>query len=149
MGDTFRNPGWTDVERYGNSMKTIEEVRKFFAKDRFATDSGAYIEEIGECYAKCSMRLNEHHKNAVGNVMGGVHFTLADFTFAVAANWQKTGVVSLNSTVTYLGKVKGDTLIAEAICVKEGRSTNCYRIDIKDNQGNDVAMVTITGYRME
>lgn len=128
-------------------MKTIEEVRDFFAKDRFATDAGAYIEEIGENYAKCSMKIDGHHRNAVGGVMGGVHFTLADFTFAVATNWQKAGVVSLNSTITYLGMVKGDTLIAESFCVKEGRTTNCYRIDIKDNLGNDIAMVTITGYR--
>lgn len=128
-------------------MKTIEEVREFFAKDRFATDAGAYIEEIGENYAKCSMKLDGRHRNAVGDVMGGVHFTLADFTFAVATNWQKAGVVSLNSAITYLGMVKGDTLIAEASCVKEGRTTNCYRIDIKDNLENEVAMVTITGYR--
>ena len=130
-----------------SDMKTIEEVREFFAKDRYATESGAYIEEIGDCYAKCSMKLGEHHKNAVGNVMGGVHFTLADFTFAVASNWQQAGVVSLNATITYLGMIKGDTLIAEAFCIKEGRTTNCYRIDIQDNLGNDVATVTITGYR--
>jgi acyl-CoA thioesterase len=128
-------------------MKTIEEIREFFAKDRFATDANAYIEEVGDCYAKCSMKLSEHHKNAVGGVMGGVHFTLADFTFAVATNWQKAGVVSLSSTITYLSPVKGDELIAEAFCVKEGRNTNCYRIDIHDNLMNYVATVNITGYR--
>ena len=88
-------------------LKTIEEVRALFAKDRYATDSGAYIEEIGEHYAKCSIRLDERHRNAVGAVMGGVYFTLADFTFAVATNWKKPEVVSLNSTVTYLAPAKG------------------------------------------
>lgn len=100
-------------------LKTIEEVRALFAKDRYATDSGAYIEEIGEHYAKCSIRLDERHRNAVGAVMGGVYFTLADFTFAVATNWKKPEVVSLNSTVTYLAPAKGELLIAEAFCVKE------------------------------
>ena len=128
-------------------MKTMEEIRAFFAMDRFATDANAYIEEVGECYAKCSMKLDERHKNAVGGVMGGVHFTLADFTFAVATNWQKAGVVSLSSTITYLSPVKGDELITEAFCVKEGRNTNCYRIDIHDNLMNYVATVNITGYR--
>lgn len=128
-------------------MKSIEEIREFFAKDRFATDAGAYIEEVDECYAKCSLKIDERHKNAVGGVMGGVHFMLADFTFAVAANWQKAGVVSLSSTITYLSPVKGDELTAEAFCVKEGRNTNCYRIDIHDNLMNYVATVNITGYK--
>ena len=128
-------------------MKSIEEIREFFAMDKYATDAGAYIEAVDDCYAKCSMKLDERHKNAVGGVMGGVHFTLADFTFAVATNWQKGGSVSLNSTITYLSPVKGDELIAEAFCVKEGRNTNCYRVDIHDNLMNYVATVNITGYR--
>lgn len=128
-------------------METLEEVREFFAKDYFATENGAVIEEIGDHYAKCSMKLTKKHKNAVGAVMGGVHSVLADFTFAVAANWQKVGVVSLSSNITYLGAVRGNTLIAEARCIKEGRTTNFYQITIEDDLGNQVAVVTITGYR--
>ena len=29
-------------------MKTIEEVREIYKNDSFATENGAYIEEIGE-----------------------------------------------------------------------------------------------------
>lgn len=92
----------------------IERIREVFSKDRFATENGAVIEEVGEHYAKCSMELTEHHFNAAGGVMGGVHFVLADFAFAVATNWNGMGVVSLSSTITYLGAVKGKKLIAEA-----------------------------------
>lgn len=127
--------------------KILNRVRELFAKDCFAASMGAYIEDIGERWAKCSLKLNESHKNAVGGIMGGVYFTLADFTFAVATNWQNTGVVSLNAAITYLGTPKGDTLIAEAHCIKEGRTTNCYRVDICDNQGNQVVTVTLTGFR--
>lgn len=66
--------------------KKLDELRAFFAQDRFATENGAYVEEAGENYAKCSMELTDRHKNARGAVMGGVHFVLADFTFAVATN---------------------------------------------------------------
>ena len=38
-------------------MKTLEEVREVFADDRFATENGAVIEEIGDGYAKCSVKL--------------------------------------------------------------------------------------------
>ena len=131
----------------GTKMKTIEEVREFFAKDRFAKDAGAVIEEIGDGYAKCSILLDERHLNAIGAVMGGVHFVLADFAFAVAANWQELGCVSLNSSISFLDVVKGKKMIAEARCIKEGRTTNFYQIDISDELGNRVAVVNITGFR--
>lgn len=128
-------------------MKTIEEVRKLFANDRFATENGAVIDEIGEHYAKCSMQIEAKHRNAMGAVMGGVYFTLADFAFAVAANWENIGTVSLSSNITYLGGAKGNRLTAEAVCEKEGRTTNYYRINVADDLGNLVAAVTTTGYR--
>ena len=118
----------------------------FFKKDRYATESGAVIDEIGDHYAKCSLKLGEFHKNAMGGVMGGVPFTLADFAFAVASNWQNPGSVSLSTNITFLGTAKGERLIAEARCVKSGRTTSYYRIDVTDELGNPVAAVTTTGY---
>ena len=84
-------------------MKPTEETVKLFEKDRFATCNGAVIDEVEDHYAKCSLKISENHRNAMGAVMGGVYFTLADFAFAVAANWQQTGTVSLNSDIAYLG----------------------------------------------
>ena len=80
--------------------------------------------------------------------MGGVHFVLADFTFAVATNWNGMGVVSLSSTISYLGAVKGKKLIAEAECVKEGRSTVYYRVNVTDDLGNRIAEVGINGFHV-
>ena len=71
------------------TKKTLEGVRKIFEADRFATENGAVIEEIGEHSAICSLDITESHCNAMGAVMGGTYFMLADFAFAVAANWEK------------------------------------------------------------
>lgn len=127
-------------------MNQIDEVREFFSNDRFATDNGIVIEEIGDHYAKCAFKIEACHKNAMGAVMGGATFTLADFTFAVASNWQNPGTVSLNSNITYLGVAKGEKLIAEAEMVKDGKTTCCYNIMISDDLGNKVALVTVTGF---
>ena len=127
-------------------MKPSEDVKKMFEQDRFATDNGAYIEEVDDHYAKCSLMIEDRHKNAMGAVMGGVYFTLADFALAVASNWQKMGNVSLNSEITYLTAAKGEKLIAEASCVKNGRTTGYYRIYLKDELGNLAAAVTSTTY---
>lgn len=135
------------MEMETKSAVSLEEVRKIFENDRFATENGMVIDEIGDGYAKCSLLLADRHRNALGAVMGGASFTLADFAFAVASNWQKVGMVSLSSNIAYLGAAKGERLIAEAVCVKEGRSTSYFRIDVQDELGNPVAAVTTTGFR--
>lgn len=126
-------------------MRTLEEVREIFSNDRFATENFVVIDEIWENYAKCSMHLNERHKNAMGSVMGGATFTLADFTFAVATNWQEMKTVSISSNIAYIGVAKGSRLIAEAKMIKNGRTTCYYQVSISDDLGNKVAEVTITG----
>lgn len=125
--------------------KTLEEVRKIFEGDRFATENGAVIEEIGDHSATCSLLLTDSHRNAMGAVMGGTYFMLADFAFAVAANWEKMGCVSLRSDISFLGAAKGKKLIAKAVCVKDGRTTACYRVDVMDELGQLTATVTVTG----
>ena len=128
-------------------MKTLEEVRRIFEGDRFATENGAVIEEIGPNSATCSLVIADSHRNAMGAVMGATYFMLADFAFAVAANWEKLGCVSLHSDISFLRAAKGEKLIAKAVCVKDGRTTACYRIDVTDEYGNLAATVTTTGYR--
>ena len=128
--------------------KSLEEVRKIFEGDRFATENGAVIDEIGDHTATCSMKITPSHKNAMGAVMGGAYFTLADFAFAVAANWEKMGCVSIHSDISFLGTAKGETLTAKAVCIKDGKRTALYSVDVTDDLGNLVATVTITGYHV-
>lgn len=128
--------------------KNIEEVREFFAKDNFAKFTGAVIEEIGDKYCRCSMKIEDRHLNALGAVQGGVMFTLADFTFAVASNWQKHGTVTLASSISYYSPVKGTSLICEAKCVKDGHTACFYDVVMTDDLGTKVASVAVNGYKV-
>lgn len=128
-------------------MRTLNEVREFFANDRFATDNGAVIEQIGENSATVSMEIQDHHRNAVGIVMGGAIFTLADFAFAVASNHEKPGTVSLSANITFLKASKGNKLIAKAECVRNGRTICYYRVTVTDDTGALIAEVTTSGYK--
>ena len=129
-------------------MKTLEEVRKLFEDDRFATENGAVIDEIGEKSATCSLVITASHRNAMGAVMGGVYFMLADFAFAVAANWERMGSVSIHSDISFLTAAKGNKLVAKAVCVKDGKTTVCYHVDVTDDLGNLTAVVSVTGYKV-
>ena len=127
-------------------MKNIDEIREFFSHDLYAFVTGAYIEEVGDRYAKVSLVLTERHKNAVGGVMGGVYFTLADFAFAVASNWQKSGTVSLNSDISFIGVPKTEKIFAETELVKDGRSVCTYIVKVSDSEGTPLAAVKIVGF---
>ena len=129
------------------SQEELEKVREFFRGDVFATEMGAVIDEIDDHYAKCSLVLSEHHKNAAGGVMGGVYFTLADFAFAVASNWQQVGVVGLNIDASFIGVPKSQRIIAEAKLVKDGRTICSYTVEIKDELGNPIAVFQCVGFR--
>lgn len=125
----------------------IEKVREFFENDRFAVTNGAYIDEIGDKFAVVSMAIESRHRNAVDTVMGGAVFTLADFAFAVAANHEKVGTVSLSANISFLKASRGSKLIARAECVRDGRTTCYYRVTITDDTGALISEVTINGYK--
>ena len=126
---------------------TLEEARAFFSKDRYAAElTGIVIDEIGERYAKCSLEVDARHKNALGFLMGGVAYTLADYAFAVAtkSGWQDVTVTTV-SEISYFGPCKGGRLIGECRCLKDGKRVCFYRVDISDELGNPVASVSTSG----
>lgn len=128
-------------------MTELEEVRRFFERDVFATSAtGIIIDEIGDRMATCSIELDSRHKNAAGQVMGGAIFTLADFTFAVAANRPNLPITVTTSTnVSFIGTVKGDRLIATAKLLKDGKRSCFYEVTVTDEKGNLVAMASTVG----
>lgn len=124
----------------------IEEVRAFFADDRFATDAGAFIEWVKPGEALCSMVIGPQHKNAAGILQGGASFTLADFAFAAAANAAHPVTVSLNNQITFLKPPRGEKLFAHARRISEGRTTCYYEVSITDELKTSVAHMVVTGY---
>ena len=130
-------------------MTDIEKAREFFGKDKYATvASGIQIDEIGEHYSMCSMKITDNHKNAYGGVMGGAIFTLADFAVAVASNYNAPQTVSVTGQINFIGMAKGQCLIAESKVIKDGRTTCLYDVFITDELGTKVAYVTITGMKL-
>lgn len=130
-------------------------ARAIFANDRYATEcTGVVIDLVEPGYARCSLDILPQHRNAMGGVMGGVFFTLADLAFAAAANTQpiqngeQLAWVSLNSSIQYLAQPKGQRLSAETSCFKQGRTTCVYNILIRDEHNNLTAMVTTSGMRI-
>ncbi|MBO4832257.1 MAG: PaaI family thioesterase [Oscillospiraceae bacterium] len=130
-------------------FKDIEEAREFFNGDMFATGNGIVIDEIGDGGCVCSMEIRDSHRNALGGVMGGAIYTLADFAFAVSSNDGEKTTVVLEAKINFLSWTKGSKLTAVSRCVKEGKTTSVYSITISDDQGREIALFTGTGYRLK
>lgn len=129
-------------------MDYLKEAKEFFANDKYATDmTGITIDEVTPEKAVCSFTVEARHLNAMGIVMGGAIFTLADFTFGVAANASAGGVVSMTANIVYTAVCKGKRLIATAECEKAGRRVCTYTVHVEDELGTKVAVMTATGFR--
>ena len=125
----------------------VEEARQIFMHDRYAMDTtGVDILEVADGYAKCCFTPDARHKNARNAVMGGALFTLADFTFAVASNYNKPyGTVTNVSQISFLRGVTDGVIYAKSRLIKDGRTCCTYEIEITNEQGKIIAVVNING----
>ncbi len=129
-------------------MSALEEIRSRFQNDHFATDAaGIVIDSAEPGKAVCSLTLEEKHMNENHVPMGGAIFTLADIACAVAANgYSEKKTVSQHASITFLAPAKGKRLIAEASCLRAGRTTALYAADVRDELGTYVAHATVNAY---
>ncbi|MDR1421520.1 MAG: PaaI family thioesterase [Coriobacteriales bacterium] len=127
---------------------SLAELRAFFAKDRYAVGlTGARIIEAKVDRVICELAITEQHLNAMGAVMGGAIFTLADFALAIISNLGQAPTVSVSSTIEYLNAPRGSVLRAQARVDKSGGSLGYYTVDIHDEVGTHVARFVATCFR--
>ena len=127
-------------------MIDINKVKAFFEKDLFVKHSGIEIVDAKEGYCECRMAIQPFHMNAGNVVQGGAIYTLADFTFAVAANCDGKFTVTQNADITYLKAGKGKQLTCRANKISAGKSTCLYEVKVYDDNGDMVAFATVNGF---
>lgn len=131
-------------------MSDLEKVREFFKNDKYASETtGIVITDAAPGYAKVELDLDERHNNALGTVMGGVLFTMCDYAFAVASNYDSVPCVTLGTQAIFMRKNKGNHLICEAKCIKDGRRACFYDVYVTDDLGTEISKVTIEGFKTE
>ena len=130
------------------TFTSLQDAREFFIKDRFASENGMTLEALTENGAVCAMVLTGRHQNAEGGVMGGAILALADFTFAAASNNVHRPTVAQQISFSLPNASKGSRLLSTATCIKSGRSSCVYHIDIKDDLGKDIAQAMFTGFKL-
>lgn len=128
-----------------NAKKVVDQMMK---EDLFSQWLGIELIEIQEGYSKIQMKVRPEMINGLGIVHGGIAFSFADSAFAFACNNRNNLSVALDTSINFLKAVHvGDTLIAEATEIHNGRSTGLYEINIKNQAAILVAKFKGTCFR--
>ncbi len=101
--------------------------------DHFAEALGMKVLETKDGYAKVSMKVEKNHTNALGFTHGGAIFSMADYAFAQACNFGDNVAVAVQVSINFLKpSVEGDTLMAEAVRVSDGKTMGLYQVTVKN-----------------
>ncbi|HEY1017832.1 MAG TPA: hydroxyphenylacetyl-CoA thioesterase PaaI [Sediminibacterium sp.] len=124
-------------------------VAHMMEHDQFSQWLGITLLDIREGYSKIQMTVREEMLNGFGIVHGGIAFSLADSAFAFACNNRNNLSVALDTSINFTKAVQvGDTLVAEAKEIHNGKSTGLYHITITNQQQEVVAIFKGTCFRM-
>ena len=128
--------------------RQTEELREFFSKDGFARNAGCHIDSVGCDWSICSIDINDMHRNAFGMIMGGVMVTLADFAATVISNRPGKYTTANSLNTTFVGNSKSNRIKAYARLRRDGRSTNYTEVEICDDEGKQLAFITVLGFHL-
>ena len=109
---------------------------------------GIEVHEVKQGFARLSVRITTDHLNFVGNAHGGAIFALADCAFAEACNFGDNKAAAVQVSINYLKpSSEGDTLVAEASKVSEGKTFALYNVTVS-KQNRLVATFSGLAYKL-
>ena len=90
--------------------------------------------EIKENYVKSKLKIEDHHKQPMGLVHGGIYATLSETICSYGANYLDGGVyVGVNNNTDFLTSVEKGEIICIAEPIKVGRSYQLWESKIYHN----------------
>lgn len=125
----------------------VDKIKKFFKGDRLAEYLGIELVDVLDGGAIARLDIRDEHLNGIGTVHGGAIFTLADFTFAVAANSHGRVTVAINVSISFMKAATTGTLTATAKEISLNPKLASYTVNVCDDEGDIVAIFQGMAYR--
>ncbi|OPX87581.1 MAG: Acyl-coenzyme A thioesterase PaaI [Pelotomaculum sp. PtaB.Bin104] len=127
---------------------SIELGKARLEQDALAQLLGIKINDIQAGYACATMEVRQELLNGVGLTHGGAIFSLVDVVFAAASNSHGPVALALNVNINFLKATKaGALLTATAREENLTRKTGIYRLEVRDESGDVVALAEGLAYR--
>ncbi len=127
----------------------IKQCQQRLEKDAFARYLGINLLEIKQGYARASMRVTSELLNGAGLTHGSAVFALADIVFAAASNSHGSLALALNVSISFL-KATSEGSLLTAVAREENltRKTGLYRLEVREESGDLVALADGVAYRV-
>jgi len=125
----------------------MTELVNPFADDNFAKHLGIELIEVNRGCAQAKLTMKDIHLNGMGVMHGGAIFSLAAWTFALAANSHGNMAIGINASISFITAVREGTLTAKAREVSLSHKLSTYSVDVTDEHGVLIATFQGTAYR--
>jgi acyl-CoA thioesterase len=123
-------------------------VAAMLEHDAFSRWLGLHVEQVAPEAARVRMTVRAEMLNGFGVCHGGVTFALADSALAFASNTHGRVTVSIENGISYPAPVReGDVLTADASPEGGGGRVRFYRVVVRRQDGEPVAIFRGTVYR--
>ncbi len=117
--------------------------------DSFRELLGVTVLDVKDGYAKLSMLVTKEHINIHGFTHGGVIFALADCAFAEATNYGNNKAVAVQVSINFVRPSgEGDTLMAEANRVSDGKTFSVYSVTVS-KENKTLALFSGLAYKLK
>jgi uncharacterized protein (TIGR00369 family) len=116
-------------------------------KNTLVDHLGIEFIEVGKDFMIARMTIQQHHKQPMGIMHGGVSCVLAETVGSTAANYcvdEMYYCVGLDINTNHLRAVKGGDLLAKAIPYHIGKSTQVWGIEIKNKEDQLISINRLT-----
>ncbi len=130
-------------------MPSSDEIvnSKMYANDAFSKWLGIKVVEVGEGECKLQMEVRDDMLNGFYIAHGGITYSLADSALAFASNSIGYQAVSIETSISHIGKVVGgDILTATSSRIHKSRKFASYAISVVNQDDSLVASFKGTVY---
>ena len=128
-------------------MDRLTELRLRFGQEPLATEFGAGLDALADGSAAVSYVAKDEHAIVGGIIQGGITTVIADYAGVYAAMTRIPAghTPARRISIELLRPVRpGDVLIATAVVIAETKATIITSVDVRDANGVQKAVATVT-----
>lgn len=134
--------------KLGEQVKAEQVVAGMMAKDAFSQWLGITVVDVRPRTATVRATVRPEMVNGFGVAHGGIAFAIADSAFAFACNTHGKVTVAIDNAITYPSAINvGDVLTAVAESEHESHRLGFYRVVVKNQRDETVAVFKGTAYK--
>lgn len=118
-------------------------AEEYLANNPFLIHNHMKITKVSTECSEIQMEVHPDGLNIMGQVHGGLIYSLADAVTGITARADGRSYVTQSAHINFIGNVSSGTVIARGILVRRGRTIAIVRGEITDETGRLLAESTV------